>query len=251
MIDRKIIISNGWEPDQNNALAEVVIPSTIETLNAPRKITFLGDTLNYVPSTTAALQEIEAPNCTSMVSLTSYTNLSKINWGVTTLTATVTNGVYFPSFNKLTEVNFPELLSISCINTNGAKNVGILYSCSVLQTLTLPKLTTMISQGVNGNVASPIGSAFYNCTSLVNVSLPSLNTSTDTVNGGAFYKCTGLQTVQLGSVGHPVSSLGSYLFNGCTQSGLTITVYTNGGEALSGEPWGATNADTDIVYEVA
>lgn len=55
------------------------------------------------------------------------------------------------------------------------------------------------------------------------------------------YRVT-LETVTLGSVGNPVTSISSNAFSGCTQSTLTITVYTSDGSALSGSPWGATNA---------
>ena len=83
--------------------------------------------------------------------------------------------------------------------------------------------------------------------SLTEAHLPKLQTVTG--NAPVFNAITTLVDVALGSDGHPVTSLTSNTFSGCTQSGLTITVYTNGGAALSGEPWGATNAD--IEYEEA
>ena len=160
---RKILVTTGWETDQNNALTEIVIPSTVATINAPRKVTFMGQTLNWMPSSTSALQEFEAPNIT-----------------------TYSPGVIFSSnYTKLTTV----------------------------------KLT--------GFVTYP----------------------TTAYNMGAFYLNTYIQNVQLGSSGHPVTSIGNYLFQNCTQSGLTITVYTADGNAISGSPWGATNAT--IVWEEA
>lgn len=129
-----ILITNGWKTDRNRKLAEVIIPSTVKTLQAPTKVTFLGTKLLAVPSSTTALQEFEAPNCTSL--------------------------------------------------------------------------------GAN-----------------------------------IFKGYTALTNVVLGSVGHAVTSLDSTTFSNCTQSGLTITIYTTGGASLSGSKWGATNAT--IVYETA
>ena len=129
-----ILVTNGWKTDKNRKLTSVTIPSTVKTLQAPTKVTFMGARLNVVPSTTAALQEFEAPNCTLL--------------------------------------------------------------------------------GAN-----------------------------------IFKGYTALTNVVLGSVGHAVTSLDSTAFTNCTQSGLTITIYTTGGASLSGEKWGATNAT--IVYETA
>jgi len=110
----------------------------------------------------------------------------------------------------------------------------------------LPALT-IIERGTADNGTC---GAFYNCTGLQSALLPSLTTCQDnTTKHATFGNCTSLETVQLGSEGHAVTSIGSYMFKGCTQSGLTITVYTQGGASLSGEPWGATNAT--IEYEEA
>lgn len=37
-----------------------------------------------------------------------------------------------------------------------------------------------------------------------------------------------LENVEVGSVGYPVASWGSKNFDGCTQSGLVVTMYTTG-----------------------
>ena len=43
-----------------------------------------------------------------------------------------------------------------------------------------------------------------------------------------FSGCGLLETVDVGSVGYPVISWGSKNFDGCTQSGLVVTLYTTG-----------------------
>ena len=60
-----------------------------------------------------------------------------------------------------------------------------------------------------------------------------------------------LQTVQLGSIGFPVTTMTTLVFSGCTQSGLTITIYVADDATLplSNSPFGATNAT--IIYRSA
>lgn len=63
-----------------------------------------------------------------------------------------------------------------------------------------------------------------------------------------FRDCTALQSVTLGDIGVDVTAMASLVFNGCTQSGLVITIYVDDNTAipLAYSPWGATNAT--IVY---
>ena len=69
-----------------------------------------------------------------------------------------------------------------------------------------------------------------------------------TNNNREFQGCTMLKEVQLGGIGHPVSAIHGNTFAGCTQSGLTITIYVADSTTipLANSPWGATNAT--IVY---
>lgn len=249
---RKIIISNGWDPDQNNALAEVVIPSTIETLNAPRKVTFLGQTLNWIPSNISTLQELEAPNITTFAIqnlLSGYTSLQTVTFNglqyiVDSMTTANSQNGIFSGCNNLKTVNMLELIEINLTATRSqdSKICGTFGGCVSLQNLNVPKLKrTTYSKGTWSNYDG----IFYNCVSLENVDLPSIEFLAERT----FNNCTGLKYVTLGSEGNPVTAINSNTFYNCTQSGLTITIYTTGGAALAGEPWGATNAD--IEYEEA
>lgn len=73
-------------------------------------------------------------------------------------------------------------------------------------------------------------SVFYNASKLKEVVLPGI-TSLDTSGGngnGQFYGCTALESVQVGSVGHGVTVVETWNFRNCTQTTLTITLYTTG-----------------------
>ena len=160
-----------------------------------------------------ALTEIVFPNVVANLnvptSVTSYA--SAVNW--------------LPNTGAtLTTLNLPNATSISMRLTSAG-----------IANLSLPKLITLIT------------AQFYGNTHLINVSLPELAAIT---TDEAFRLCTSLQNVVLGSAGHPVTGIaGGYTFGGCTQGGLTITIYTKNGASLSGSPWGATNAT--IEYEEA
>ena len=213
----QIIVNSGFEVDQNGALTEIILPSVVTTLNAPSKVAFNGTTLNWIPSTSAALTEFDAPNCT-------------------TISASA-----FKSFAALKKVSIGSLTTLYTYGTT----VGQFYNCTALTTLHLPALETITTGGTGSG-------AFYNCTALTTVAFPSLKASNNIgtpSNSGVFPNCTNLTSVQLGSEGHAVTAIANYMFLNCTQSGLTITVYTADGNAISGSPWGATNAT--IVWEEA
>lgn len=233
-----ILVDTGFEVDQNGALTEIVTPNVVATLNAPRKVTFNGTTLNYVPSTAAALQEFVAPNATSATGnlFNNYTALNtlKLN-SVTGLSTSERNFCY--GCTSLVTLQMDNIVSISTY-VDGS---GTFRNCTSLVNVSLPKLQTISTANQAG--------VFHSCTSLETLNLPSFSVSNSEWNGGLCNNCTSLTSVTLGSEGHPVTSLTSATFSHCTQSTLTITIYTQGGASLANSPWGATNAD--IEYEEA
>lgn len=237
-----ILVDTGFEVDQNGGLTEIIFPRVVSALNAPRKVTCEGDTINYIPSTAAALQEFEFHGTAYIGSLVrSYTNLTTVyfpNCETLGQASSASNGEFY-GCTRLATVNMPKLKYINCYATNG--DYGTFCNCTSLTSIELPELLT-ITQNQWGGI-------FNYCYALTTVNFPKLQSISGNQTQGAFRSCTGLQTVTLGSEGHAVTSLHNYAFSGCTQSGLTITVYTQGGAALSGSPWGATNAT--IVYEEA
>ena len=301
-----MMLTTGFRTDQNGALEEVVIPSTVTTFAEPTAITIAATSVSWYPWTKSKLTTLTLANknVISDLNFSGYTALITLNIPYAqTLTSRTSQGS-FRGCTALTNINAPELLTINN-NGNGDQGSttnGMFGKCTSLVSVTFPKLQTINNNSnnylaglfvnctsletftanelitisninsannsggvfcgctalkyVNCNKLQYIyntgGSAsngvFNNCTQLANVVFPCAKELTSG-NAGAFANCAGLTTVQLGSEGHPVTSIGSNTFLNCTQSGLTITVYTTGGASLSGEPWGATNAD--IEYEEA
>ena len=234
-----ILVDTGFEVDRNGALTELVTPNVVATLNAPRKVTFNGTILSWLGSTAAALQEFSAPNITELNNnfvFNSYTALVTVSLpSVTSISVSSQWSSIFRYNNGLANVDLSGLQTTSAASTNGTL---VFDACNGIKSLTLPRYVS--NQG---------GCVLMNqCTGLEMFIAPVFQYNSSNGNG-MLYACTGLKTVQLGSEGHPVTSLTNKTFNGCTQAGLTITIYTSDGNALANSPFGATNAT--IVYEEA
>lgn len=259
----EILVNTGYVTDENGVLTEMVIPSNVVTQNIPSIITTYATTINWIPSNAATLVEFNAPNVETFDSnlFTGYTNLANINLPALTALAGVNSNI-FRGCTSLTSISLPALTSIT--NASGNTNYGAFANCTALTNINFPLLKTI----VDGDGGGTNYGVFANCTSLTTITLPSLEyissanmsppfngcTSLSVVdfpkiktimsantNWGVFINLTSLQEVTLGSVGNPVTSIFSSSFKGCTQSNLSITVYTADGLALSGSPWGATN----------
>lgn len=103
--------------------------------------------------------------------------------------------------------------------------------------MTFPKVTTMGSDVFMGSsitsASFPVfngqvpNEAFRSCSNLASVSFPRA-TKIGVYTSLVFKDCTALATAEFGSVGYPIIGIMNDAFSGCTQSGLTITVYTTG-----------------------
>lgn len=237
-----ILVTDGWETDANDKLVEVVIPSTVDTYQNPTKITFFGDSINWIPTGAGVLQEFDASNMTTWTIGSLFSGFSALtSFKADNLESIVFSGESFKNCSLLNTVSMKGLKSLTK-TTYYSPFSGTPNICNLL----FDNLETIICQDGSGYAL------FSAVTSLQVVNLPKFNLvkCIQNNNPAIFSGCTGLQSVTLGSEGHPVPAINSSnFFNGCTQSGLTITIYTTGGATLPGSPWGATNAT--IVYETA
>lgn len=94
-------------------------------------------------------------------------------------------------------------------------------------------------------VLTKIGNgAFAECTRVKAIAIPKI-TALGIYTSAIFKNCKAMETLDVGSIGHAVISWGSGNFDGCTQSGLVVTLYTTGKkvDALNANVRdGATNA---------
>lgn len=140
----------------------------------------------------------------------------------------------------------PEISSVSALASNVFRKCTMLSGSVSLPTIT--KLSAEVFRECSGitaitaeNATFAGESVFMGCTALQTAHLPKCAT----LGTQAFYTDTALTDVQIGSVGSAVTSCVNTSFKSCTQTGLTITVYTNGTYAdtlLANVRNGATNA---------
>lgn len=237
----EIFINSGYGADNSGNLVGLTIPDTVSVLKVPSSVTFLGESISWTASLNTVLKYFDAPNAISVSGnlFSGYTALTILK--LNSLASIVSSQSQLCSgCSALTTAEFDSLTSMSILGDDKST----FNNCSSLTNISLPKLQTV--QLNNYRVA-----VFRNCGALETLDLPYFIAcyNANNINSGLANTCAGLKTVTLGSIGHAVTSLSSYTFANCTQSGLTITVYTQGGAALAGEPWGATNAD--VIYEEA
>lgn len=112
----------------------------------------------------------------------------------------------------------------------------ICYGCSNL------KEAVLLNAVATAMPAQP----FSNCTALKVLRLPKVSGEFTAGTYSIAENCTSLETVEIGSIGYALYNNNSYnSFKGCTQTGLTITVYTtteSQAKMLESIRNGATNA---------
>lgn len=121
------------------------------------------------------------------------------------LTYTITNGevTIIDCDESVTEVVIPETIDGYPVTTIGYQ---AFYNCSSLKNITIPNSVTWIG-----------GYAFDNCTSLTSVTIPNSVTS---IVFAVFASCTSLTSV---TIPDSVTTIGDYAFSGCT-SLTSITI---------------------------
>lgn len=95
--------------------------------------------------------------------------------------------------------------------------------------------------GINYKITGIDFGAFQNCYNLNSVRIPDTVTS---IGDSAFFQCIGLKTVTIGT---GVKELPADVFFGCEN--LTTIDISNNLDAISGAPWGATNATVRWTFE--
>lgn len=246
---------------------------SMDTINIPNGATQIGKNAFYsyenlsgvtIPNTVTSIGEKAFYNCTNLALSLSSNSITSVGisafyncQGLTSVNlpnATALHSgysVYSPAYTfyqcyALTTVDVPLVTYI---------HDGEFRGCSNLTSINMPSVTrigyqqsgegafqgctslalTSLPSGLTGIY----GRAFSDCTSLALTTIPSTVT---TIASLAFYNCTGLTTITFG--GTP-TTISSNAFNGCTNL-TTINVPWSEG-AVSGAPWGATNAT--IVYD--
>ena len=140
-------------------------------------------------------------------------------------------------FNADIVGDFSEVVYIDGDESTSKTGTTGIFNSSAIESISLDSLSYLC------------GSTFVNCKALRNVFCPKVINVWSKWDAGAsratFGNCTALESVQIGSASYGVAFLSNQAFLGCSQNGLTITVYTNGAyadTALANARNGAINA---------
>ena len=186
---------------------------------------------NQLTALANAILEIAAPEGTGAMSLDDMaTLLGAAEWRNdflkslierTATSITIPSGVTsigdwaFSGCTALTSVTIP----------SGVTSIGgwAFSGCTALTSVTIPSGVTSIGD-----------CTFSDCTGLTSITIPSSVTS---IGGSAFSGCTGLTSI---TIPNSVTSIGSGVFWNCTRLTDIYCGFAEG--AVSGAPWGASNA---------
>jgi uncharacterized repeat protein (TIGR02543 family) len=180
--------------------------SSLASITIPSGVTTIG---TYAFSGCSGLTEINF-NATAMTDLSSnnrvFYNAGTSGTGITVnVGANVTKipaYLFCPYYGDYA----PKLTTVSFASGSVCASIGTyaFYGCSSLTSITIPSGVTSIG-----------ASAFAGCSSLTSITIPD---SVTTIGNYAFYNCSGLTGAL--TIPNSVTTIGTYAFNGC--SGLTI-----------------------------
>ncbi|MBP1638798.1 MAG: cell surface protein [Bacteroidetes bacterium] len=162
---------------QNNGIAVVTIPSTVEISSVVDTITSIGSnafknctglTTVYIPATVASIASNAFYGCSELTSI----NVSSAD----TYYCTV-NGVLFNK-SQTTLVEFPQGISGTYTIPSSTTTISMVafQDCSKLTSVTIPSSVTSIGTF-----------AFYGCSGLTAIHVNNTNPSTITLGNDAFY----------------------------------------------------------------
>ena len=231
IINRSIKVSGGTE------ITDGIVVKARDSEGYATEVDFYGSVIEYA--------QFYGGSKYSAAAMTPFIKLQKIN-----------------TKNAVTEIkgfglsNLPELttdgLDLSHVLTLDGMGAGTGKNAAAFE-LFLPVCTAIGSNSLNGGgvtkaifpeLTSIGNDAFNGCSRLQEAFLPKIR-QLGVYTSRMFRNCTALKTLEVGSVGFGVTGWGSANFEGCTQAGLTITMYTTGEKAdalLSDIRGGATNA---------
>lgn len=196
----------------------------IERIVLSNMITSIGDS---ACSGCSKLTSITMPNSVTYIGSNAFENCNKLT-NVTVSTGLLEVGDYvFKNCTNLSTIVLPNTLTII--------GKGMFENCTALTNITLPNaLTTIDSNAFSGcsnlesitipEIVTSIGeNAFKNCGNLSSITLPE---SVEHVGAGAFQNCEELDTVIVQREISQITSLGTYVFEGCkTTLQIVVPMY--------------------------
>ncbi|EHO82049.1 leucine-rich repeat domain-containing protein [Fusobacterium ulcerans] len=142
-------------------------------------------------------------------------------------------------------IEIPNVISIGnlCFATNQSLEKIVLNDeITEIENSTFTQCRGLVNIHLPENLEKIGSRVFFDARKLILTQLPK---KVNIIPGYCFGNCYALTNLTLGGKGHPMIAIEDGAFYNCNN--LTkLTIYTTGGQALAGAPWGATN--TTITY---
>ena len=215
-----VILGNGVTSIGNSAfynctsLTEITIPCGVTNIDSSTFKNCTSLTEITIPESVTSIEYEAFSNCTSLTEITIPESVESIEYEV------------FSNCTSLTEITIPDsvasieyrafyncnsLISIYVDNTNinYSSQDGILFNKDKTTLIQYPIGNTRTSYIIPDSVTNIYGSAFYNCTSLTEITIPD---SVTIIDIDAFAYCTTLTDI---TIGNNVTSIGDNAFASC------------------------------------
>ena len=215
-----VILGNGVTSIGNSAfynctsLTEITIPCGVTNIDSSTFKNCTSLTEITIPESVTSIEHEAFSNCTSLTEITIPESVESIEYEV------------FSNCTSLTEITIPDsvasieyrafyncnsLISIYVDNTNinYSSQDGILFNKDKTTLIQYPIGNTRTSYIIPDSVTNIYGSAFYNCTSLTEITIPD---SVTIIDIDAFAYCTTLTDI---TIGNNVTSIGDNAFASC------------------------------------
>lgn len=202
---------------------------------------------NYVFSYATGITHFTLPSALSRVPQYAFQYCSALSEIIFQHDDTIVDQYAFRSCTALEEINLSKVKSILyCAFTGaGLKKLKIYSTTTSIESNAFDGCTSLedVDLSEATGLTTLTSYAFRNCTALKVITIPS---TIKTIGSNAFQNCTGLKKIFFKD--RP-TTLNSSAFSGCTSVTDIYVPWSSG--AVSGAPWGATNATIhyDSVYD--
>ena len=214
------------------SLTSITIPDTITSIGSyafyycdglknipiPNSVTSIGSYAFYYCT---GLKDITIPNSVTSIGSYAFNNCTGVSSIIIPNGVKIIQNYTFCGCSNLVSIQIPD-------------SVTSIKDCAFRES---PKLNNVV---IPDSVTSMGGYVFHSCTGLTSISLSSRLTS---IGLYAFSNCTGLTCI---TIPQSVTSIGNNAFNKCTNLTTINVPWAEG--AVSGAPWGATNATINYNY---
>ena len=196
------------------SLTSVTIPDSVTTIGGWAFYECTSLTNVTIPDSVTTIGDGAFSFCTSLTNVTIPDSVTTIGDDAFSVCSGLTSVTIPDSVTTIGESPFFSCTSLTKItvdpdNENFASEDGVLFNKQKTKLIQYPGGKTG-DYHIPDSVTSIGGSAFYECTSLTNVTIPD---SVTTIGGWAFYSCTGLTSV---TIPDSVTYIGGYAFYDCT-----------------------------------